>query len=140
MIWDVYSYDQWCVELGKELAKNVFEPLRAGLDGKPINISSFFRSNDLNDVIHGAINSQHLANNGAAMDIDNDFFVYDGCSSNVEIFNFIYKHLDFDQLIWEFGDDSCPSWVHVSFNGTKNRKQVLKAYKVGGTTKYKPYV
>jgi hypothetical protein len=123
----------------QSLAMFVFEPLRNGLGDQPINISSFFRSSDLNSLIHGAENSQHLANNGAAMDIDNDYFVIHGWSSNGEIFNYIKDNLYFDQLIWEFGDQDNPSWVHVSYNGTKNRNEILKAVKIGSRTKYVIY-
>ena len=50
-------------------------------------------------------------------------------------------NLPFDQLIWEFGDDVRPSWVHVSFRSVEeNRGQVLVAYKDElGKTKYKPF-
>jgi hypothetical protein len=48
--------------------------------------------------------------------------------------------MDFDQLIWEFGDNNAPNWIHVSYRQTGNRKQVLRAYKnVLRQTKYKPY-
>jgi len=62
-----------------------------------------------------------------------------GGASNTEIFNFIKDTLDFDQLIWEFGDNNKPDWVHVSYNAGKNRKQMLKALKVNGKTVYAPY-
>ena len=52
----------------------------------------------------------------------------------------IKNNLDFDQIIWEFGTDENPDWVHVSYESSgKQRKQVLKAYKEAGKTKYKPY-
>jgi plasmid maintenance system killer protein len=107
----------------KILAEKVFEPLRAGLGNKPIRINSFFRSVTLNHLIGGSITSQHCANNGAAMDIDNDMF---GNPDNLTIFNYIKGNLEFDQLINEYpNDDLTPSWVHVSYNEGKNRKQVL---------------
>ena len=49
--------------------------------------------------------------------------------SNAEIFKIIKDKLPFDQLIWEFGTDKEPSWVHVSYNAKNNRKQILKARK-----------
>ena len=56
------------------------------------------------------------------------------------VFNYIKEYLEFDQLIWEFGTDENPNWVHVSYESSgKQRKQVLKAYKEAGKTKYKPY-
>jgi hypothetical protein len=54
------------------------------------------------------------------------------------VFDFIKSRLDFDQLIWEFGTDANPDWVHVSYVKTGNRKQKLKAVRVGGKTTYLP--
>ena len=102
-----------------ELSIHIFEPLRKALGGNPIHISSFFRSQKLNDAIGGAKNSQHMS--GQAMDIDNELN-----PSNREIFNYIKNHMDFDQLINEYPDSNGnPSWVHVSWAGEKNRRQVL---------------
>ena len=55
--------------------------------------------------------------------------------TNADIFNYIKDNLDFDQLIWEFGTDKEPRWVHVSYKKSGNRKQVLKLTKVNGKTK-----
>ena len=66
------------------------------------------------------------------MDIDDTF----GRASNAEMFEFIREYLDFDQMIWEFGNEKNPSWVHVSYVGEENRKRCLKAYKENGKTKY----
>ena len=121
----------------KKLAEAIFEPLRKGLGGFSINIASFFRSFLLNVLIGGAEGSQHLCDKGAAFDLD-----VDGSKHlyNYQIFNFIKDHLEFDQLIWEFGNKYNPDWVHVSFNEGKNRGQILVAYKENGRTKYKTYV
>ena len=113
------------------LAHKVFEPLRKWVGG-PIKISSFFRSIELNEAIGGSSTSQHCE--GRAMDIDD---VY-GHKTNSEMFNYIKDNLDFDQLIWEFGDDEEPGWIHVSYcSSDENRKRCLKAYKENGKTKYK---
>ncbi len=110
----------------KLLAENIFEKVREHFD-TPIYISSFFRSNKLNTKLKGSSTSQHCANVGAAMDIDAD--VYKGVT-NSEIFNYILENLNFDQLIWEFGNDENPDWVHISYvSDILNRKEVLKAYK-----------
>jgi hypothetical protein len=115
----------------KELAKNILEPVREFLK-RPVFIGSWFRCFTLNKMIGGSETSQHCA--GEAVDIDCD-------SLNVKIFHFIKDNLLFDQLIWEFGDDDNPAWVHVSFTTErKNRKQVLIAYKENKKTKYKYYV
>jgi hypothetical protein len=119
----------------KKLAENVFEPIREHF-GVPIHISSGYRSKELNAAIGGASSSQHCQ--GEAIDID-----MDGSPSgvsNADVFKYIKDHLNFDQLIWEFGSDSNPDWVHVSYESTgKQRKQILKAVKAGGKTSYVPF-
>jgi len=112
------------------VAENIFEPLRAYV-GAPIKINSFYRSINLNVAIGGAKSSQHTR--GEAIDIDDTF----GHMSNKEMFEFIKDELDFDQLIWEFGDDSNPAWIHVSYVSNKNnRRRILKAEKQQGSTIY----
>ena len=114
-----------------KLAEEVFEPLRAYVGG-PIKINSFYRSPELNKAIGGSTKSQHC--NGQAIDIDDTF----GRCTNAEMFEFIKKHLDFDQIIWEFGNNKNPNWVHVSYvSPQENRNRCLKAYKENGKTKYK---
>jgi hypothetical protein len=56
--------------------------------------------------------------------------------SNADVFNFIKDNLEFDQMIWEFGTDKNPDWVHVSYSKVKNRNQILKAIKTNGKTSY----
>lgn len=121
------------IENFKLLAAKVFQPIREHF-GKPIHISSGYRSAALNKAIGGAASSQHCT--GEAIDID-----MDGTSiTNAQIFNYIKDNLEFDQLIWEFGTKTNPDWVHVSYESTgKQRKQILVASKVGGKTVYTPY-
>lgn len=130
------------IENFKKLAENVFQPIRDHF-GRPIHISSGYRSAALNKAIGGAgktVNgvyipsSQHCS--GEAIDID-----MDGTEiTNKQVFDFIKEHLQFDQLIWEFGTESNPDWVHVSYESTgKQRKQILKAVKKGKATSYIPY-
>mgnify|MGYP003661411646 CR=1 FL=1 len=113
------------------IADEVFEPLRAYVGG-PIKINSFFRSPELNTAIGGSSKSQHC--HGQAIDLDDTF----GRMTNAEMYQFIKEYLDFDQMIWEFGDDENPNWVHVSYvSAEKNRKRCLLAYKENKRTKYK---
>ena len=119
------------IENFKLLAEKIFEPIREHF-GVPIRISSGYRSKELNAKIGGSSTSQHCK--GQAIDID-----MDGTSlTNKQIFDYIKDNLPFDQLIWEFGNEDNPDWVHVSYipNG---RKQILKAFKMNGATKYFPY-
>ena len=113
-----------------ELAESIFEPLRTFVGG-PIKINSFYRSPKLNRAIGGSTRSQHC--HGQAIDVDDTF----GKASNADMYNFIKEHLDFDQIIWEFGTGKNPDWVHVSYvSPQQNRNRCLKAYKEKGKTKY----
>ena len=115
----------------KLIAEKVFEPLREHV-GKPIKINSFFRCPELNKAIGGSSKSQHC--HGQAMDIDDTY----GNMSNSDMYDWIKENLDFDQMIWEFGSDENPAWVHVSYiSPGLNRNRCLKAYKKDGKTKYK---
>jgi|TARA_R100001443_G_scaffold26132_1_gene39310 hypothetical protein len=115
----------------KLVANNVFEPLRVFING-PIKVNSFFRSPDLNKAIGGSTKSQHCK--GQAIDIDDTY----GKATNAEMYWWIKENLDFDQMIWEFGNNDNPDWVHVSYvSSENNRNRCLKAYKENGKTKYK---
>lgn len=119
----------------KLLCEKVFEPVRRFYN-VPIYISSCFRSLELNTAIGGASSSQHLANNGAAMDLDADRY---GRITNKQIFDYIYDKLGYDQLIWEAGTKDSPAWVHVSYKEESNRKEALIMYKENGESKYMAY-
>ena len=112
------------------VAEEVFEPLRAYVGG-PIKINSFFRCPELNKAIGGSSKSQHCK--GQAMDIDDTF----GRMTNAEMYHWIKDYIDFDQMIWEFGNDDNPDWVHISYvSPEENRNRCLKAYREDGKTKY----
>jgi len=123
-------------------AEKVFEPLREqvskarGID-TPIHINSIFRSEEVNTAIGGSETSQHCAGRvtwleEAAGDIETNYNDF----NNKDLFMLIKEKGTFDQLIWEFGTDKEPAWIHVSYRKGANRKQILKAYKENGKTKY----
>jgi len=112
------------------VSHNLFEPLRKWVGG-PIKINSFFRSEKLNSSIGGSSSSQHCQ--GRAIDLDDTF----GYKTNAEMFNYIKENLSYDQIIWEFGDNNNPDWVHVSYiSDNENRNRALKAVKQNGKTTY----
>ena len=122
--------DDLTIQNMETTAEKIFEPLRIWVDG-PIKVNSFFRCLKLNTAIGGAKSSQHMK--GQAMDIDDTF----GHATNAEMYHWIKENLDFDQLIWEFGNDDNPNWLHVSYvSPEKNRNRCLKAYKEQGRSKY----
>jgi hypothetical protein len=124
------------LECLKGLATNVLDKVREHF-GKPIWVSSGYRSKALNEVTPGSsATSQHCS--GEAADLDQDGR---GTGvSNKMVFDYIKDHLNFDQLIYEYGTDANPDWVHVSWESTgKQRKQVLRCTRVNGKPVYTPY-
>jgi len=120
----------------KLLSVNVLDKVREHF-GKPIWVSSGYRSKALNDVTPGSsATSQHCT--GEAADLDQD-----GRGTGVTnkmVFDYIKDNLVFDQLIYEYGTDSNPDWVHVSWESNgKQRKQVLRCIRVNGKPVYTPY-
>lgn len=113
----------------RRIAQKVFQPAR-DFFGVPIRVSSGYRSPELNKAIGGSTRSQH--SKGEALDL-----IIEG--RNMELFFYIKNHLEFDQLIWEFGTDTEPDWVHVSYSEGKNRGEVLVAEKINGKTSYRKF-
>jgi len=115
------------------VAEFIFEPLRLFVGGA-IKINSFYRSKEVNKAVGGSGKSQHCK--GQAIDIDDVF----GHKTNAEMFEYIRENLDFDQLIWEFGDFNNPNWLHISYVSKKeNRNRVLRAIRENGKTRYEIY-
>jgi hypothetical protein len=109
----------------RALAENVLQPTRDALG--PLKVTSAYRSPATNAKVGGSKTSQHVQAQAADLKFD---------GGNDVLFHWIKDNLDFDQLIWEFGNGTAPSWVHVSYSNIKNRKQILKAVKHNGKTKY----
>ena len=122
------------IENMKRFAMMVFEPIRARFD-TPIYISSGYRSEKLNKAIKGSPTSQHCSGEAADIDMDGSSVI-----TNADVFHYIKDNLEFDQLIWEFGDKNNPDWVHVSYKDEGNRKEVLVAYRDDKQTKYKHWL
>lgn len=124
------------LECLKGLSVNILDKVREHF-GKPIWVSSGYRSKALNEVTPGSsATSQHCS--GEAADLDQDSR---GTGvTNKMVFDYIKDHLTFDQLIYEYGTDANPDWVHVSWESTgKQRKQVLRCTRVNGKPVYTPY-
>ena len=120
----------------KEMASRVFEPSRKFV-GAPLKVTSGFRSKELNKKIGGSLSSDHCISDHAtaALDLDCDVF---GGKTNAELFHYIKDKLNFKQLIWEFGNENNPNWVHVSYsiNDHFNKREVLVAKRIAGRTVY----
>ena len=102
------------------VAERCFEPAREWY-GKPIQINSFYRSFKLNLQLGGSTNSQHMK--GEAIDIDTR-----SRDENRILYEWMRDNLKYDQLIWEYGNDDGPDWIHVSYT-KNNRQQTIKILK-----------
>ena len=128
------------IENMKIFAEKIFQPIRDHF-GVSISISSGYRSKSLNKAIGGAhkmVDGEYVATSqhckGEAIDIDRD---YANAPDNSQVFHYIKDNLDFDQLIWEFGDENNPNWIHVSYvTHRENRKKLTVAFKKNGRTAY----
>ena len=119
----------------KYLAEKIFQPIREHF-GCPIFVSSGYRSKALNEAIGGSQRSFH--SHGMALDLDMDNKA--SKISNTDIFNFIKDNLEYTELIWEFGDEDKPDWVHVAIaKGREQEKNTKIAYREEGKTKYKKF-
>lgn len=108
----------------KLLVQKVLQPARDKFG--VINVTSGYRSPEVNSAVGGSATSDHV--HGRAADIQ--------CDDMATVFNYIRKYLPFKQLIWEFGTDVQPKWIHVSYDANNSRGEVLKAIKKNGKTKY----
>ena len=106
------------------LVDNVLQPARDALG--VIMVTSAYRSPEVNKAIGGSSSSQHCFAQAADLKFK---------GGNDVLFNWLKENTDFDQLIWEFGTDDAPAWVHISYS-PRHRKQILKAVKQNGRTKY----
>jgi zinc D-Ala-D-Ala carboxypeptidase len=99
------------------LVNNILDPARELL-GEAITVNSGYRSPAVNKAVGGAQKpiSQHTK--GQAADIT--------CSNNAKLFNLICDHFEFDQLIWEKGDERQPDWIHVSYKSSGNRREIIE--------------
>lgn len=97
------------------LVNDILQPLREQF-GKPIRVTSAFRSDAVNKHIGGSKTSQHCK--GQAADLV--------CEDNAHLFGIIRKNFKFTQLIWEAGNSIQPSWVHVGYDPKNLKCEVLR--------------
>ena len=97
------------------------EPLREAFG--PIRVNSAFRSEAVNTGVHGVGGSKHLS--GEAMDIG-----FDSGRLGKELFLFIRKNIDFDQLLFEYNRQGA-MWIHCSvcLDPRQNRHQAIMNYR-----------
>ena len=113
------------------LAKTILQPVREHF-GKPVMISSGYRSPALCEAIGSSAKSQHAKGEAADFEI--------GGVDNLELATWIADNCEFDQLILEFYDGVDPNsgWIHCSSKNENSRRQTLKAERIAGRTSYSP--
>ena len=114
------------VENLRTLCEKVLQPLRDAVG--PVNVTSGYRSKLVNEAVHGARNSDHLY--GYAADLQSP----DG--DHRKIYDWLKNNAMFSQLIYEFGNDKQPQWVHVSYNPKDLKREILRARNVGKRVTY----
>lgn len=97
----------------KALVLNVLDPLRARI-GRPIIITSGYRSKRVNELVGGSISSQHMS--GKAADIRVQGYTPEQMDM---VYCIIRMYCDFDQLILY----PYKNIIHISWNGDKNRQE-----------------
>ena len=108
------------------LAEKVLQPLRDEVG--PVNVTSGYRSKLVNQAVNGARNSDHLW--GYAVDLQSP----DG--NHRKLYDWLKASAMFTQLIYEFGNDTQPQWVHVSYNPKDLKREILRARNVGKRVTY----
>jgi hypothetical protein len=107
----------------KKLAENLAEPIRAKFGSFSPTVA--YRCERLNNAVKGAKKSEHLQ--GKAFD---ETFIKDGVNISGEVFKWLLKSgLQWSKLIWEFGDENNPRWLHIGYDETNLNNEVLIAKK-----------
>jgi len=118
----------------QKLATHILQPVRDHF-GKPLIITSGYRSPELCVKIGSTTTSQHTKGQASDFEI--------GGIANKDLSDWIHQNLDYDQLILDFWkpEDATSGWVHCSYKGEgQNRKQYLRAFTENGRTKYEPMI
>lgn len=103
----------------KELAEKILQPIRDKW-GKPIVVTSGFRSEQVNKAVGGVRNSQHRT--GSAADIK-----IGGKTENKKLFNMIEQMIKNNEIeLGQLIDEYNYSWIHVSLpRKNKTNNQIL---------------
>ncbi len=108
----------------KLLCEKVLQPIRDHY-GKPVIVTSGFRSPRVNAAVGGGTTSQHVKGEAADIQVPG--------VSNHDLCDWIRRCLVYDQLIYEFDESG---WYHVSYSATRLRRADLTARRVNGRTSY----
>ena len=102
------------IENLRKLCVNVLQPLR-DMYGKPIIITSGYRSPKVNKAVGGSKTSGHMLGTSADITAGHK-------TLNKNLYILIRDNFEFRQLIDEYNFQ----WVHVEYREGDNKKQLLK--------------
>jgi zinc D-Ala-D-Ala carboxypeptidase len=113
----------------KRLAEKVLQPIRDHY-GRGVKVNSGFRHPDVNAAVGGSRTSDHTKGMAADIEIPG--------VANGDLAEWIKDNLEYTQLILEFYTPGIPDsgWVHVSYDPSNLKKQVLTAARQNGKTAY----
>lgn len=113
------------------LAEKILQPVRDHY-GKSVKVNSGYRSPEVNASVGGSKTSDHCKGQAADIEING--------IANGDLAEWITKNLKFTQVILEFYTQGIPDsgWVHVSYDPSNLKCQVLTAVKQDGKTVYLP--
>lgn len=111
------------------LAENVLQPVRDHY-GRGVNVSSGYRSPEVNAAVGGSRTSDHCKGFAADIEIVG--------VANAELALYIRDNMKYTQLILEGYIEGVPDsgWVHVSYDPSNLKKQVMTAKFVNGRAVY----
>lgn len=113
-----YQYERMCYTY-----EHGYAPLCEWV-GEKIPLNSFFRCEQLNNLIPGASATSEHVQGGA---FDSDCRRFSNPLTNNQLFEHIRLTMDFDQLIFESPDQhNVPGWVHYADRPDGNRHSILK--------------
>jgi hypothetical protein len=111
-----------------EKVAEALERIRAYCGGKPVRVTSCYRSKFVNAAVGGSMTSAHCAAMAADFEVIGVPHI-EVCQAMPEIVP------EFDQCIYEFGPTG---WVHLGLAQKAPRNQLLTAVRVHGKTVYRP--
>jgi zinc D-Ala-D-Ala carboxypeptidase len=113
------------------LTDKVLQPIRDHF-ARGVKVNSGYRSPDVNAAVGGSRTSDHCKGMAADIEIPG--------VPNAELAQWVADNLAFTQLILEFYTPGIPDsgWVHVSYDPSNLKKQLLTATRRDGKTVYLP--
>jgi hypothetical protein len=129
---EMFSFWHLCCE-------RFLEPIRQACAFQ-IRVTSGYRCAALNKKKGGATTSEHLGMHGnyhaAAFDLVPSVWPASYISAMKELWRFCFEGttrdlgivaIRPDQLVWEFGDNFQPAWIHLGFTAGMARREVLRS-------------